>query len=75
NRENVERVAQALLKYETLSGDEVNAVIRGESLTRSTVSDLLDSVERDDGVGFARPVRAEPDPHADLGGGAVPQPG
>ena len=37
----VERVANALLKYETLSADEVNKLIRGESLDRPSVGDLL----------------------------------
>ena len=32
NRDKLERLAQALLKYETLSGDEVRAIIRGEDI-------------------------------------------
>jgi len=39
--EKVEALAQALLKHETLSGDEVNAIIRGEELTKPSVADLL----------------------------------
>jgi len=41
NWEKVEAVAQALLKYETLTADEVERLIRGEKLTKPTVSDLL----------------------------------
>ncbi|MEC9372499.1 MAG: ATP-dependent zinc metalloprotease FtsH [Planctomycetota bacterium] len=41
NWEKVERVAQALLKYETLSADEVERLMRGEALSKPTVSDLL----------------------------------
>jgi len=41
NWEKVERVAQALLKYETLTADEVERLMRGESLAKPTVSDLL----------------------------------
>jgi len=43
NWEKVEAVAQALLKYETLDADEVHKLMRGESLQRSTVADLLGS--------------------------------
>ncbi len=74
NRNKVETIAAALLQYETLSGDEVNALIRGESLDRATVSDLLDSAEKDDAVGMARPVEADTEPETDLGGDALPQP-
>jgi len=76
HRDKVEAIAQALLKFETLTGEEVNAVIRGESLERTSVSDLLDRVAASDAVGVARPVQLDPRPHADLGGGGpVPQPG
>ncbi|NOS99258.1 MAG: ATP-dependent zinc metalloprotease FtsH [Phycisphaerales bacterium] len=70
-----EVIAQALIQYETLSGDEVNALIRGESLDRPTVTDLLDDSMPTD-VGKARPVKADATPDLNLGGGgAVPQPG
>ena len=34
-------VAEALLKYETLAGDEVHQILRGEPLNKPTVADLL----------------------------------
>ncbi|MGB0716210.1 MAG: ATP-dependent zinc metalloprotease FtsH [Phycisphaerae bacterium] len=74
NRDQVEKIAEALLKYETLSGEEVNAILRGESLTRSSVSDLIDNASGGSQIGVARPVKSDPDPHTDLGG-AMPQPG
>jgi cell division protease FtsH len=69
-----EAVAQALLKYETLTGDEVNALIRGESLEKPSVTDLLDE---------AMPSKTEKKPagskdsapEVDMGGGTLPQPG
>jgi len=39
----VEAIAEALLKYETLQGDEVNLLMEGRTLDRPTVADLLES--------------------------------
>ena len=41
NRDKVERLAQALLKYETLGSDEVMRIFDGEVLDKPTVSDLI----------------------------------
>ena len=76
NREKVEAIADALLAHETVSGEEVNALIRGESLDRTSMSDLLDDAQRDADIGMARPVEADPRPYPkpDLGEGTLPQP-
>ena len=75
NRKNVEAIAETLLKLETISGDEVNALIRGETIERPGVSDLLDDAMPTDSVGVARPIPAEPQADPQLGGGdAMPQP-
>jgi len=34
-------VGDALLKYETLSGDDVHRLMRGEILTKPSVADML----------------------------------
>jgi len=74
NRSKVEAIAAALLKYETISGDEVNAIIRGESIERASVSDLLDKAAASGGsIVVARPAKTEP--KVELGGGPLPQPG
>jgi cell division protease FtsH len=75
NWEKVEAVAQALLKYESLTADEVHKLMRGESLGRSTVADLL-------GAGPSSPARKgnkpEPKPaedgETDMPGDTVPDP-
>ncbi len=40
---NVAAVAEALLKYETLQGEEVQRLIRGERLDKPTVAELLEA--------------------------------
>ncbi|MEZ6317563.1 MAG: ATP-dependent zinc metalloprotease FtsH [Phycisphaerales bacterium] len=41
NWDKVEAVAAALLKYETLSADDVHKIMRGEPIGKPTVADLL----------------------------------
>ncbi|MFC1764835.1 cell division protein FtsH, partial [Planctomycetota bacterium] len=41
NRDNLENIAQALLKYETLDAEEVKTIMSGLPLDKPTVSDLL----------------------------------
>jgi cell division protease FtsH len=50
--EKVVGVAEALLKYETLTADEVHQIMRGEVLDKPTVADLL-SMDRSAGRGSA----------------------
>ena len=76
-KDRLEAIAEALLKYETLDGSEVQRIIDGETLDRPTVGDLLDA---DDARPTHPPIdepSTSPDlpPAADLGGGALPQPG
>jgi len=76
NRDCLEAIKEALLKYETITGDEVNALIRGETLDKPSVGDLLDEAgQNTPQVGVARPVSAEPGKTGtDLGGGPLPLP-
>ncbi|UCC22897.1 MAG: ATP-dependent zinc metalloprotease FtsH [Planctomycetota bacterium] len=41
NRDKLEKVAKALLKYETLDADDVKVILEGGELDKPTVSDLL----------------------------------
>ena len=76
HREQVEAIAVALLRYETITGDEVNALIRGEPIERAAVSDLLDhATPGKPQVGMARPVQADPPTDPELDEGTLPQPG
>jgi cell division protease FtsH len=63
NRDKVEAVAQALLKYETLEGDEVRRLMAGELLVRPTVADLIAAEHERRQVEtspMARPVKDPP---------------
>ncbi|MBN1341111.1 MAG: AAA family ATPase, partial [Phycisphaerae bacterium] len=73
NREKLQGIAEGLLKYETLDGDDIDRIIRGEKLDKPTLSELLEA-ERNAPV--ARPVKSAPEPPAEPNiGGALPQPG
>jgi len=41
NKDKLERIAKALLKYETLDADDVEVILEGGELDKPTVSDLL----------------------------------
>jgi len=73
NWDKVEAVAQALLIHETLTADEINALMRGEQLSKPTVSQLLAAEakkKRDE------TPAAQPEPREDEGTapGALPSP-
>jgi cell division protease FtsH len=71
NRDRVDALAKALMRYETLDGPDVDRIMKGEILTKPTVGDLLEQEQ-------ARPQpgpTSAPDVSPGLGGGAVPAPG
>ncbi len=72
-RDKVEAIAKALLKFETITGEEVNALIRGETLERKSVSDLLDGEGAKAPIGTARPI--QPQARSGLGTDPLAQPG
>jgi len=63
HREQLEAIAQGLLKYETLSGEEVRKVLAGETLNMPTVADLIAAEQdrqRPESQLVARPVQRPP---------------
>jgi len=51
HREKLQALAEALIKYETLSAEDVNRVLDGRGIDRPTVGDLLDQLRPGDGGG------------------------
>jgi cell division protease FtsH len=78
HRQELERLAQALLKYETLNREEVEKIMRGESLGRSTVSELLDAErQKSDQKQTQQGQDVQPETstlHGDSSDGAMPSP-
>jgi cell division protease FtsH len=76
NRAQIEAIAKALIKYETLETGDIDRIMRGDSLTKPTMSDLLEQEERRRGTTIQPSQNpSEPDVHPGLGGGPLPAPG
>jgi cell division protease FtsH len=77
NREKIDALAKALLKYETLDSSDVDRIMHGDNITKPTVSDLLEKENRRGTTIQPGPTAAEPDvnPTPGLGGGPLPAPG
>ncbi len=76
NRDRVDAVAKALMRYETIDGNDVDRIMRGEALTKPTVSDLLDKENRRGTIIQPGPTPADPDVSLGGGlGGPLPTPG
>jgi cell division protease FtsH len=69
NWEKVVAVAEALLKHENLTADEVHKLMRGEELTKPTVADLLSADRARNKI-----PKASSDPEPQPPGGALPEP-
>jgi cell division protease FtsH len=72
NWDKVVAVAEALLVYETLSGDDVDKLMRGEKLTRPTVAEELKSDRRKAAMEALSRIDGADSP--DLPPGALPRP-
>ena len=75
NRDRVEAIAKALIRYETLDATEVDRIMKGENLTKPTVGDLLEKEQSRRGVADSAPAPEPKGPDITLGGGPLPAPG
>jgi cell division protease FtsH len=76
NRDRVEAIGKALLRYETLDAADVDRVMRGDILTKPTVGDLLERESSRRGTVIAPETPdIRPGGLGGLGGGPIPTPG
>jgi cell division protease FtsH len=75
NWEKVISIAEALLKYETLQGEEVKRLMRGERLGKPTVSELLEAAAHSGKDKIAAPApKPLRGPEEEPGSGMLPSP-
>jgi cell division protease FtsH len=72
NKDRVEAMCKALIRYETLDAVDVDRVMKGEVLTKPTVGDLLEKEQSRRAAVIAPPA---PGSDLTLGGGPLPAPG
>jgi cell division protease FtsH len=76
NRDRVEAIAKALMKYETLDSSDIDRIMRGDNLTKPTVSDLLEKEQNRRATTIQPSIDPKgPDVQPGLGGGPLPAPG
>jgi cell division protease FtsH len=73
NKDRVEALAKALMKYETLDAADVDRIMKGENLTKPTVGDLLEQEQSRRGA-VIQPAPEVGGPDITLGG-PLPAPG
>jgi cell division protease FtsH len=74
NKDRIEALAQALLKYETLDSSDVDRIMHGDNITKPTVGDLLEREQKRAGT-VIQPAEEKSQPDIQLGGGPLPAPG
>jgi cell division protease FtsH len=75
NKDRLDALAKALLKYETLDNNDVDRIMRGDTLTKPTVGDLLAKEESRRPAVTIQPPQDVDQPDIRLGGGPLPSPG
>ena len=74
NRDKIDAMAKALLKYETLDHQDIDRIMRGDTLNKPTVGELLEK-EQAKRATTIQPGASTEQPDVDLGGGTLPAPG
>ncbi len=75
NRDRIDALAKALLRYETLDANDVDRIMRGDNITRPTVGELLDREQSRRPATVITPSIDPTKPDVRLGGGPLPSPG
>lgn len=76
HRDQIDAVAKALIKYETLDNNDIERIMRGDTINKPTVGELLDKEQNTRRPATVIQPADDPDkPDIRLGGGALPSPG
>jgi len=75
NKDRVEAIAKALMRYETLDANDIDRLMRGDTLTKPTVTDLLEKEQNRRAGTVIAPGTDDAEPDVRLGGGPLPAPG
>jgi cell division protease FtsH len=75
NRHHVDAIAKALVRYETLDSNDIDRLMRGDTLTKPTVTDLLEKEQSRRAGTVIAPGTDDAEPDVRLGGGPLPSPG
>jgi cell division protease FtsH len=75
NKDRVEAIAKALMRYETLDANDIDRLMRGDTLTKPTVTDLLEKEQNRRAGTVIAPGGGDAEPDVRLGGGPLPAPG
>jgi cell division protease FtsH len=74
NKDRVEAIARALIQYETLDANDIDRIMKGDQLSKPTMSELLEKEQR--GGTTIQPGQdiTQPDVQPGLGSGPLPNP-
>ncbi|MEM7230147.1 MAG: ATP-dependent zinc metalloprotease FtsH [Planctomycetota bacterium] len=72
--EKVVAIAEALLKYETLTGDDIDRLMKGERLDKPTVAELLQAEAAKSAPPAPTPTPTDDRPDEEPSGGMMPSP-
>jgi cell division protease FtsH len=73
NKDRIEAVAKALIQYETLDNNDIDRIMKGDKLSKPTMSDLLEKEQR--GGTTIQPGSDNTQPDVEPGlGGPLPNP-
>jgi cell division protease FtsH len=75
NRDKLDAMAKALMRYETLDAADVDRIMRGDNLTKPTVGELLEKEASRRPAAVIQPQTDPNQPDIRLGGGPLPSPG
>ena len=75
NRDKVEAVAKALMKYETIDASDLDQIMKGGALAKPTIAELIEKEQRQPQLPAAPKPAESTGGQGLLGGGPIPQPG